>query len=580
MPRPLDAADAARIRAIFALQDTGQVDAAVRTTRMLRNTSLLGDILADRYLAPTARPGLPALRDWLRRWADLPDAPAIRRLLSDLAHGRTSLPPATAVRLLPAEAPDAPPPEEADPAAQAFARNALLDRTVRNRLDQGRSHDSAGARSALRLVAATRFADPLYAAMLHAEIAQRLFAAGDDDAALRTARLALRQSGGRVGLAAFIGGLASWRQDRIALAQGLFEQASRGDLSAASIRAAAAYWAARAHARLQDEPGSRIWLQRAAASSDTFYGMLARRMLERGASPVQPASDRIALGSDDDRMPAGVLGEVDVSAVAETEAGRRAFALLQVGQSARAEAALRQLWPRVQDDPALCRSIALVAQAAGMTGLGAQLATLLQNRDGQQRDVARFPVPRLRPRQGFTVNPALVYALIRVESNFDPKAVSGAGAHGLMQIMPVTAAFVLGEPHRSRLGARALGDPGLNLEVGQRYLGYLAGQDGIDGDLIRLLASYNAGPNALALWNIPGANTRSDADDGDPLLFIEALPVRETRDFVHRALSYLWIYDARMDLPAPSLDALAQGHWPRFEDERSLPDRQRKSDPS
>lgn len=287
--------------------------------------------------------------------------------------------------------------------------------------------------------------------------------------------------------------------------------------------------------------------------------MLAARLLGQAATPVVMVAENASPRPGD-----AVLGEVDTEAVAATPEGWRAFALLQVGQPRRAEAALRQLWPRVQTDAALCRSIALVAQAAGMTGLSTQLAGILQARDDRPADTARFPVPRLQPRRGFTVNPALVYALTRLESNFNNKAVSGAGAHGLMQIMPVTADFVMGRPLRFKTTVRALHNPALNLEVGQRYLTYLATRDGTCGDLIRLLASYNAGPNALAHWD------ESAASASDPLLFIETLPVRETRDFVHRALSYLWIYDARMDLAAPSLDTLAQGGWPRFDDEQKM----------
>ncbi len=53
-------------------------------------------------------------------------------------------------------------------------------------------------------------------------------------------------------------------------------------------------------------------------------------------------------------------------------------------------------------------------------------------------------------------------------------------------------------------------------------------------------------------------------DDDDPLLFIEAIPVDETRRFVERALTYTWIYAARLHVPAPSLDDMAAGQFPRF----------------
>ena len=563
MIRPLSAADAARIRTIFSLQQAGRLAEAARLIHDLHDTTLLGEILADHYLAPGWIPDQASLRQWMQTYSDLPDAPAIRHLLSDLSRGRTTLATVSSSRMLDADQPASSPPEEADPAEQAFQRNARLDRTIAGRLAQG----AAGPRSALRLLDATRHIDPLYAAMLRAEIAHDLFTHGDDALAISTARTALQQSGGSIGLAGYVAGLAAWRQGQFELAQTFFEQASRAPLAAASTRAGAAFWAARTHLRLQDPAGSHRWLQHAAASSHTFYGILAAAVLGQDA---EPAAGLVVEAADITPVNAGsfVLGEIDVEAVAATPEGQRAFALLQVGQSRRAEAALRQLWPRVQKDAALCRSIALVAQAAGMTDLSVQLATILQSRDGQPRDLARFPVPNLRPRQGFIVNPALVYALTRLESNFNNKAVSGAGAHGLMQIMPVTANFVLekngAHPHRFRDNVRALHDPAVNLEIGQLYLSYLATQNGINGDLISLLASYNAGPNALAQWQV----TRPRTDD--PLLFIESLPVRETRDFVHRALSYLWIYDVRMGLPTPSLDTLAQGHWPRFDDEQKI----------
>ncbi len=124
-----------------------------------------------------------------------------------------------------------------------------------------------------------------------------------------------------------------------------------------------------------------------------------------------------------------------------------------------------------------------------------------------------------------------------------------------MQIMPVTARYVMGS---GSPGGPDLHDPSLNLDVGQRYVAFLGRQDGIEGDLIRLLASYNAGPGSFLRWS--GAVR----DEDDPLLFIEAIPTDETRAFVQHVLTYTWIYAARLRLPAPSLDELAAGEFPRF----------------
>ena len=124
-----------------------------------------------------------------------------------------------------------------------------------------------------------------------------------------------------------------------------------------------------------------------------------------------------------------------------------------------------------------------------------------------------------------------------------------------MQIMPATAKYITGDLFYA---PARLHEPATNLQIGQRYISFLSRQDGINNDLIRVLASYNSGPGNFLRW---GADIR---DRGDPLLFIEAIPVAETRVFVAHALAYSWIYAARMRLPAPSLDELAAGEFPRF----------------
>jgi soluble lytic murein transglycosylase-like protein len=167
-------------------------------------------------------------------------------------------------------------------------------------------------------------------------------------------------------------------------------------------------------------------------------------------------------------------------------------------------------------------------------------------------------MPALKPSGGFSVDPALVYALALQESRFDARAVSPAGARGMMQIMPATAAYVLGDSSLRGNGMARLNDPSVSLDIAQRYLHMLVSLDVVDGNLIRVLAAYNNGPGNLARW-APAASHRDD-----PFLFIEAIPVGETRAYVQRVLAYSWIYASRLGLPAPSLDALARGDFPRF----------------
>ncbi len=209
---------------------------------------LIGHVLAQRYLQ--LGPATPAsdLAEWLARYADHPDAPAIHAmLLARLPSGMAAPAPPT-VAPLPADA--AAPPEEAEPAAMRLVRNPLLDRTVRERAHAG------NADSALHLLAKTRGLDALYGNQLRAEIAQALFTQGRDGQAYRTGEDAFRRSGGRVALAGYVAGLAAWRLERADVAQPLFEQASRAELATPSLRAAAAFWAARAHLRNRDPGGS------------------------------------------------------------------------------------------------------------------------------------------------------------------------------------------------------------------------------------------------------------------------------------------------------------------------------------
>ena len=537
LPQPLAPSDALRIRHIFDLQAQGELAAAAAETAQLNNHALDAHIESDRYLGRFMHASSAELATWLAHYPDHPDASAIHALLVARLPLGEPVPPAPPSNALPPEAPSATAPEEDEPLALRLSRNPLLDRTVHERAYAG------NADSALNLLRHTKGLSVLYGSQLQAEIAQALFTQGRDAEALRLAQSAFQQSAGRVGLAGYVAGLAAWRMDRTDIAQPMFEQASRAELNSTALRAGAAFWAARTHLRNRDSGRYEPWMRRAAEGRRTFYGLLARRMLGLG-SGLSPLRD--------------TLGSADTDMLMAMPPGLRAFALLQVGQTKRAEAELRYLWPAVQANPALAGAILRVAEAAGMMDFAAQIAGIIETADGRPHDDARFPIPTLQPAGGFRMDPALVYALTRLESNFDPNAVSAAGARGLMQVMPVTASYMAGKPDSAASYVRRLHDPATNLSVGQSYVLYLAQHDTVGGNLIRLLASYNAGPTSFARMcdHIPPST--------DPLLFIESIPNEETRGFVPRALAYTWIYAARLHLPAPSLDELAAGAWPTF----------------
>ncbi|WP_249110361.1 transglycosylase SLT domain-containing protein [Neokomagataea anthophila] len=583
LPHPLSAGEAAHYRQIFQAQRRGDVRLAQITQRHLSDTTLLGDVLADRYLSPGAQPASEELKDWLKHYASLPDAGNIQaQLLKMVPPG--SVPVQSFRRALSADAGSdsahtgsAVP---ADPLAHAFTRNSLLDRTVQERVARG----ERGAESARRLVDATPGMTDAYAGQLYGEIALGLLSQGVTSAALRIGSAGYGRGQHKVALPAYVAGLAAWRSGQYAAAYSLFEDAANAPLTTAEAQASAAYWAGRSSVPVHGMTRYASWLHRAAVHKETFYGLLAAQSLEQGRhghARVPGLAHELTLHD-----PVPVLSEIDVEAVNALPDGRRLFALLQIGEAGRAEAVIRQIWPDIAGDSARARSLQLVAQAAGLQDLSEQLASLIVDGEHQPSGVpgASLPLPSLRPAHGFRVDPALVYALTRVESNFDASAVSGVGAEGLMQIRPLTATFVT-HPHQvydskgvaintvaPGMVAR-LRDPAANLEIGQMYVVYLAGQSShVDdathpagGDLVRVLASYNAGPGAIARWE-----AAQQADMHDPLYFMETLPNTETRDYVHRALTYTWLYAHRLHVGAPSLAALSASEWPSFSAEEAL----------
>jgi soluble lytic murein transglycosylase len=375
--------------------------------------------------------------------------------------------------------------------------------------------------------------------------ARALFVQNRDAAAVAAAAPLLSRPASLPGSgeALFAGGLAAWRLDDTETAQAFFEAAWRAAPSAPD-RASDAFWAARAVERRVGRATAAVWLRRAAEDRNTFYGRIAARVLQ----PMQ------------DCLESATLGIVDVDFLASTPGGRRAFALLQVGQTRLAEAEFRLLWSDSGETAGLARTLALVVRAAGLDRLSVEL----QGAAFAARDLPA--PPPLHPAGGFRLDPTLVYALVHHESDFNPGAVSRDGAVGLMQIKPASAWTVIGARSLAGMQVARLRDAAVNLALGQGYLLQLANDDPIEGDLIRLLAAYKQGPFELQRWA-----DRVNAG-GDPLMFLEAMPSYETRAFVEDVLAWSWRYAAALHLPAESLDDLAAGRFPRLTGMAGQPD--------
>jgi soluble lytic murein transglycosylase len=155
----------------------------------------------------------------------------------------------------------------------------------------------------------------------------------------------------------------------------------------------------------------------------------------------------------------------------------------------------------------------------------------------------RFPMRYLREVQTAAaaqqLDPAWIYAVIRQESVFNPQALSGANARGLMQLLPETAKATARRVGLAAPSAAALFQPEANITLGAAYLRQMLNR--LDGHLALATAAYNAGPGRPKKW-------RQDAP-ADAALWVELIPFRETRGYVKRVLSYRVLYQWRLGLP-------------------------------
>ncbi len=535
LPPVLSRQDEALYRRIFSLGAAADWSAVDELIGQLDDPLLLGHVLAQRYLSATGYRAQPdELAAWLGRYPDLPEAAQISSLLRAKARKRGPAPPAAiadAPRELPtigATMPLITVAESRD--EQADEGDALrLAGEIRALLDAGAL---GAAQRLLSSPRAQRLLSPDDTLVLADEVGQAAMdgawcGGSEDDCAGRRGDTD----------AAWWAGLAAWREGNYAQATQHFEVVASRSERSPWLASAGAFWAARGHLVGQEPQAVTKWLTAAAAFPRTFYGLLARRIMGL------PMAFEWALTSYD---------RAAVAALAETEAGRRALALVQTGQHERAATTLRALSATTSGE--LLHGIMVAADRSGAAQLALQLERRLFPRGGY--DSAAYPIPHWVPGGDFIADRALIYAVIRQESQFNPRAVSRAGARGVMQLMPGTAQLVA-----RRLGsddARRWGDPEVNIKLGQYYIAMLLGDPNVGGDLFRLAAAWNGGPGNLDRWQ------RGVAATDDPLLFIESIPYKETRDFIEKVLANLWIYRDRLGQVDPSLDMLAAGEWPTY----------------
>ena len=311
-------------------------------------------------------------------------------------------------------------------------------------------------------------------------------------------------------------------------------------------RARAAYWAGRAAEQLGDEALARTWFARAASYDTAFYGQQA---VERGGGTRPPADTSFPPVSAEQR--ARFDGD---------ELVRLVRFLAQIGDQSVLPAFLRQVLDRTSDREQLTLTIQLAAEV-GRPDLMIRASQDLA-KQGEVLERASHPVPNLEamlsPR-AIGVSPALMLAVARQESRFQPGVTSPAGARGLMQLLPSTAKAIArrrGIPFQS---TRLTSDASYNAEIAGHYLDSLLRQ--YNGELVLVTAAYNAGPGRVSNWIRRFGDPRGMGPD-ERLDWIERIPFSETRNYVQRVLEARWVYKRRLTSGAFETVPLAEDPGP------------------
>jgi soluble lytic murein transglycosylase len=311
-----------------------------------------------------------------------------------------------------------------------------------------------------------------------------------------------------------------FRQDAAA-ALTHFDEAARHAETPVSV-SRAAYWQGRALDALGREADAAEAYARAAEHPIAYYGQIARARLGLPDLPLRRAA----------------------SASLEALPGQQGVRMLyRIGAHDLAATLLGDLAQRLHTTPALEAVAAIAARegdARGLLALGKQAL-----HRGFPLDTAAFPtngVPDF-PVVGDPMERAIVHAIARQESAFEPTAVSHAGARGLMQMMPATARETARRASLPFDWPRLGKDARYSAQMGAAHLADLLKD--WRGSYILTFAAYNAGSGNVKKWiDAYGDPRRPEVDAID---WVERIPFYETRNYVQRVMENLQVYRQRLD---------------------------------
>jgi soluble lytic murein transglycosylase len=290
------------------------------------------------------------------------------------------------------------------------------------------------------------------------------------------------------------------------------------------------FWLARAHRALGAKEAAARHYQRSADIRDTFHGLLSlRRVAGKSRAIVLPPA-RLA----DEALARRFIDNGVV----------RAFHLAFAHGLARRDvlAFYRALGQHLATE----EELALMAQLASHLGDGQGEVRIGKSAIARGFNLYEFayPVHHLPDYEPLRepVEPAMLLAIARQESEFNSEIVSRAGARGVLQVMNITARHICRQYRIDCHIDRLLSDPGYNTRIASAYIADR--RDEFAGSYILTLTGFNAGPGRTRQWLRQMGDPRERAVD--PFDWIYRIPFEETRLYVRKVLSNVQIYRARL----------------------------------
>ena len=517
---PLSKADIALYKLAFSQVEQGDFESATQTELKISDPVLIGHVEFNKLFHKNYQASYNELLDWIQLYGDLPQAMRVWNL---------------AKRKKPAGA--------ADPAFPVIKR---LNDTIASGPELSQALSSTNSVSA-PLTSPQDTADvnienrtpkAISTLKLPQIITTKSARSAYNDGKLELAIALGQKNGDR-----FVSGLAAYRLGRWEEARQNFDYLLSDESQGAWSLSGAAYWAGRCADRLDKSEMAESYFRIAASYPITFYGLLAEQRLgaesaiilaQKGLPPRFNASTR--------EQAKFALRANPISYPTQPQA-RRIHALVTIGRHNEARSDIRNLIQSSENEATrdqwteLARSLNISLNAIKPGAIAF--------------DPSDYPIPEFSPKGGFKLDRALLLAIARKESRFNPKAHSFAGAYGLMQLMPTTAAL-MAKDDSLRTDPNQLLDPSLNMSIAQDYLLTLLNNKIVSGDLIRVIAAYNAGPRPVQ------DALRVLGPDPESLLMMESIPVAQTRSYVEEVITSYWIYQKLLGRKSHSLAQAAK----------------------